>query len=117
MASNNECLIIVSFPTIKLSIYVNNMVIKNNKYITDYFAGLFYFGGHGIQADERLMLPVDAPKSYGPHHCLSEKEVKDVMLSKDPTVRIIILDMCLKPPDRYVINFVPNIFTCTYNNL
>jgi hypothetical protein len=46
------------------------------------------------------MLPIDAPKDYKSEHCLSEKEVKDIMLSKNPTLRVIILDMCRRAPDK-----------------
>lgn len=66
-------------------------------------SGLFYYGGHGSQSDERLMLPIDAPKDYGIEHCLSEKEVKNMMLCRNPSLRVIILDMCLRAPDRYKI--------------
>lgn len=62
--------------------------------------GFFYFVGHGFEIQEKYMLPVDAPGSYLRCNSLCEKEVIRDVMEVTPRLFLILLDMCLKVPDR-----------------
>jgi hypothetical protein len=51
---------------------------------------------------DKFMLPIDAPgpESYLSRDSFCEKEVKREVLKKKPRLLFMLLDMCLKVPDR-----------------
>lgn len=62
----------------------------------------FHFAGHGFEMHDKFMLPIDAPgpENYLGRDSFCEKEVKREMLKKKPRLLFMLLDMCLKIPDR-----------------
>nr|XP_018902380.1 PREDICTED: mucosa-associated lymphoid tissue lymphoma translocation protein 1-like isoform X1 [Bemisia tabaci] len=62
----------------------------------------FYYVGHGFQIGDKYMMGVDTPcpQSYLRSDCICDQEViKDIMMAV-PKLLVIILDMCLRVPDK-----------------
>ncbi|TMS32175.1 hypothetical protein L596_000053 [Steinernema carpocapsae] len=59
---------------------------------------IFYFVGHGFEANGQCyLLPVDAPaNNYGPEHCLSMDWVLSIFREHEPSLNLILLDICRK---------------------
>uniref|UniRef100_A0A1I7YZ31 CASPASE_P20 domain-containing protein n=1 Tax=Steinernema glaseri TaxID=37863 RepID=A0A1I7YZ31_9BILA len=59
---------------------------------------VFYFVGHGFEANGQCyLLPVDAPaNNYGPQHCLSMDWVLSILQEHEPSLNLILLDICRK---------------------
>ncbi|XP_066593305.1 mucosa-associated lymphoid tissue lymphoma translocation protein 1-like isoform X2 [Prorops nasuta] len=62
--------------------------------------GLFYFAGHGFKMQENYMLAIDAPKHYLRKDAICESELLAMILDSDPTLLVVILDMCQTVPPK-----------------
>lgn len=72
---------------------------------------LFYYAGHGFEIGDRFMLPTDSPDlaKLTKNDAISESKLLEIICKKKPVLFLLILDMCLKSPNMYVI--------CKFSNL
>lgn len=63
---------------------------------------VFYYAGHGFEYWDRYMLPTDCPdiRKYMKRDAISESQILSLVLEKHPAMCLILLDMCLKLPDK-----------------
>lgn len=76
---------------LKLKPEINWKLIQN-----PYFPAIFYFAGHGFEANGQCyLLPIGAPANdYGPQDCLSMDLVMNEFRDFHPSLNLILLDMC-----------------------
>ncbi|KAJ4434542.1 hypothetical protein ANN_23104, partial [Periplaneta americana] len=103
---------------------MRNAVSLFCKLLPDGAYAFFYFAGHGFNFQDGFMLPVDAPgpKEYRRCNSLSVSEVIKNVMEKNPRLFLMLLDSCLKVPDRKenpcIHEELPHVFNYTaYRNL
>lgn len=69
--------------------------------------GLFYFAGHGFKMQESYILGIDSPKLYLRCDAICESELLAMILPRDPSLLVIILDTCQTVPPKQL---NPNIY-------
>ncbi|XP_024936370.1 mucosa-associated lymphoid tissue lymphoma translocation protein 1 isoform X2 [Cephus cinctus] len=71
------------------------------KLLSEGVYGLFYFAGHGFNMQDNYMLAVDSPKKYLRTDAICDSQLLAMAhLETDPTLLVVILDMCLIVPSR-----------------
>lgn len=72
------------------------------KMVTKGAYAIFYYAGHGFEYWDRYMLPTDCPEvtKYMKKDAVSESQILSLVLEKQPVMCLMLLDMCLKLPDR-----------------
>lgn len=86
-----------------LNLYEMKIVINIfTKMITKGAYAVFYYAGHGFEYCDRYMLPTDCPEvtKYMKKDAVSESQVLSLALAKQPVMLLVLLDMCLKLPDK-----------------
>ncbi|XP_070543372.1 mucosa-associated lymphoid tissue lymphoma translocation protein 1-like isoform X2 [Ptychodera flava] len=57
--------------------------------------GLFYFAGHGFDANgQSYLVPVDARSAYGIEHCLCAQSILEEMQKQNTGLNVMLLDIC-----------------------
>lgn len=74
------------------------IVKEYKKLLGDGVYAIFYFVGHGFEANGQCyLLPVDAPaEDYSPEHCLSMDWVLSIWQDHVPALNLMLLDVCRK---------------------
>ncbi|KAL3101141.1 hypothetical protein niasHS_001601 [Heterodera schachtii] len=74
------------------------MVCEYRKLLGEGVYAVFYFVGHGFEANGQCyLLPIGAPgEDYGPEHCLSMDWVMGQFRDFQPALNLILLDICRK---------------------
>ncbi|XP_012277233.1 mucosa-associated lymphoid tissue lymphoma translocation protein 1 isoform X2 [Orussus abietinus] len=90
------CLLNLTFTQMKNAIKTFSEALSEGVY------GLFYFAGHGFKMQESYMLAIDAPEAYLRKNAICESQLLSTVLQNDPTLLVVILDMCQTiPPKEY----------------
>ncbi|KAI6242956.1 hypothetical protein M3Y99_00205600 [Aphelenchoides fujianensis] len=101
-----QCLIDLKFKTVTLgdlNLEELKFIVKEyQKLLGDGVYAVFYFVGHGFEANGQCyLIPIGAPaENYGPEDCLSMDWVLSMFHGYTPALNLILLDICRK--------FLPN---------
>ncbi|KAF7636618.1 hypothetical protein Mgra_00004015 [Meloidogyne graminicola] len=92
----------LNFKTVTLGdlnlIEMKQMINAYKKLLGEGVYAIFYFAGHGFEANGQCyLLPIGAPANgYGPKDCLSMDLVMSEFREFSPSLNLILLDMCRK---------------------
>uniref|UniRef100_A0A1I8BXW7 CASPASE_P20 domain-containing protein n=1 Tax=Meloidogyne hapla TaxID=6305 RepID=A0A1I8BXW7_MELHA len=75
---------------------MKQMINAYKKLLGEGVYAIFYFAGHGFEANGQCyLLPIGAPaNAYGPQDCLSMDLVMNELRDFNPSLNLILLDMC-----------------------